>query len=300
MWIKEPGWISKRILFIGKEESCMHLVRGDECTIIGGGLAYIVPDLLEQLDRYDIDRKSITRLLILHAHFDHVGAVSHLQNTLPNLRVLGSPRAKELLSRDDVAKNIIDMNRGMIAANGLEAEAEKTGVILDPIRVDETVSGGDRVTWGGVEFEIIDAPGHSSCSIAAYMPEEKALFASDSGGIPFGDSIFAAGNSNFTEYQKTLERFAEYDVDIHLPEHYGVFTGEDARTFMERSIEAAKETRTLLEDAYAGTGDVSESIKIVVEAFTAGSDGYFLPLPVMEMVVGQMMRHIAKTMDAAG
>jgi len=278
----------------------MHLVRGDECTIIGGGMAYVVPALLEQLDQYGIDRESITRLLILHAHFDHVGAVSHLQNTLPNLRVLGSARAKELLERDDVAKSIIDMNRGMIAANGLEAEAEKAGVILDPIRVDETVTGGDFVTWGGVDLEIIDAPGHSSCSIAAYMPVEKALFASDGGGIPFGDTIFAAGNSNFTEYQKTLERFAEYDVEIHLPEHYGVFTGEDARTFMGRSIESAKETRALLEDAYAKTGDVTESVHIVVETFTTGADGYFLPRPVMEMVIGQMMRHIAKTMDAAG
>ena len=298
MWIKEPGWITDRILFIGREESCLHLVRGDEYTILGGGMAYVVPDLLEQFDRYHIDREKITRLLILHAHFDHVGAVSHLQNTLPNLRVIGSHRAKELLEREDVAHSIIDMNRGMIAANGMEAEARD--VILDPIRVDETVGGGDRVTWGGVDFEIIDAPGHSSCSIAAYMPEEKALFASDAGGIPFGDTIFAAGNSNFTEYQKTLERFAQYDVEIHLPEHYGVFTDTDARTYMERSINSAKETRKLLEDAYRKTGDVAESTELVVEAFNTGADGYFLPRPVMEMVIGQMMRHIAKTMNAAG
>ena len=298
MWITEPGRITDRILYLGREESCLHLVLGDEHTIIGGGMAYVIPDLLDQLDRFNIDRDRITRLLILHAHFDHVGAVSHLQNTLPNLKVFGSVRARELLEKDDVAKSIIDMNRGMIAANGMEAEAQN--VILDPIRVDETVGGGDRVTWGGIDFEIIDAPGHSSCSIAAYMPEEKALFASDAGGIPFGDTIFAAGNSNFTEYQKTLERFAEYDVEIHLPEHYGVFTGEDARTFMGRSIRSAQETRKLLEDAYRKTGDIAESTKLAVDAFTSGADGYFLPRPVMEMVIGQMMRHIAKTMDAAG
>ena len=300
MWIKEPGWITDRILFLGREESCVYLIGEDEYTIIGGGMAYVIPTLLEQFDQFNIDRNNITRLLILHAHFDHVGLVSHLQNTLPHLRVFGSSRAKELLERDDVANTIADMNRGMIAANGLETEAEAAGVILDPIRVDETVTGGDILTWGGVDLEIIYAPGHSSCSIAAYMPEEKALFASDGGGIPFGDTVFAAGNSNFTEYQKTLERFAEYDVEIHLAEHYGAFTGKDGRTFMDRSIRSAKETRTLLEDAYRKTGDVAESTKLVIEAFNAGAEGYFLPRPVMEMVIGQMMRHIATTMDAAG
>ncbi|MBN1882469.1 MAG: MBL fold metallo-hydrolase [Deltaproteobacteria bacterium] len=298
MWIKEPGWITDRILFLGRKESCVYLTGQDEHTIIGGGLAYIVPELLTQLDRYGIDRDRITRLLILHAHFDHVGVVSHLQNTFPNLRVIGSPRAKELLSRDDVANTIIDMNRGMFAANGMETEARD--VILEPIRMDETVTGGDLVTWGGVDFEIIDAPGHSSCSIAAYMPEEKALFASDAGGIPFGDMIFAAGNSNFTEYQQTLKRFSAYDVDIHLAEHYGAFTDEEGRTFMGRSIQSAKETRKILEDAYRKTGNIAESTGLVTEAFTAGSEGYFLPRPVMEMVIGQMMRHIAKTMDASG
>jgi glyoxylase-like metal-dependent hydrolase (beta-lactamase superfamily II) len=163
--------------------------------------------------------------------------------------------------------------------------------------VDDTVSGGDVVNWGGVELQIIDAPGHSSCSIGVYMPEDRALFASDAGGIPFGDGIFASGNSNFTKYQQSLERFAAYDVEIHLAEHYGAFTGEEGRSFMKRSIESAKRTRRYLEESYARTGDIKESTAELTELIMEEAQGYFLPKPVMEMVVEQMVRHIAKVMD---
>jgi glyoxylase-like metal-dependent hydrolase (beta-lactamase superfamily II) len=297
MWIKEPGWITDTILFLGREESCVYLIKGDEYTIIGGGMAHIIPDVLEQLKRFDIEESKITRLLILHTHFDHVGIVSFFQRRWPHLRVVSSARGKSLLEEERVKETIRNMSRGLVSMHGMDKALEEIGVGFDDIVVDETVTGGDRVVWGGVEIEIIDAPGHSSCSIGAYLPAEKALFASDAGGIPYGGRVFASGNSNFTQFQESLERFATYDVEIHLAEHYGAFTGEDGRKFMARSIESAKETRALLESSYRKTGDIEASTAEITDVFMDAAAGYFLPRPVMEMVVRQMMKHIAKTVD---
>jgi glyoxylase-like metal-dependent hydrolase (beta-lactamase superfamily II) len=233
--------------------------------------------------------------LILHTHFDHCGAVPSLKRRLKNLVVYASPRGKELLSTPAVTAEIKALNESLIAMHGGGADRD---VFWDGIAVDEVVSGGDRVDWGTNELEIIDAPGHSSCSIAAFFPSEKALFASDAGGIPFGDRIFASGNSNFTKYQETLERFAALDVSIHLSEHYGAFTGRDGKDFMGRSIAAAKETRAILEESYKRTRDIEQSKREISEALMKDAEGYFLPRPVMEMVVGQMLRHIAKAVDA--
>ena len=297
MWIKQPGPITDRILLLGREESCVYLLKGDEYTIVGGGMVYVVPDVIEQLKKFGIDENKITRLLILHTHFDHTGMVATLQKRWKNLKVYASPRGKELLATPDVAAQIRALNEGLISMHKMEERVRQFGVSLDAIRVDATVTGGDRPVWGGVPLEIIDAPGHSSCSIAAYIPEDKALFASDAGGIPYGDMIFASGNANFTKYQQTLERFATYDVSIHLSEHYGGFTGKDGRQFMGRSIAAAKETRAILEESYKRTRDVEKSKKEITDTLTEGAKGYFLPRPVMEMVIGQMLRHIAKVID---
>jgi len=298
MWIKEPGPVSERITLLGREESCIYLLKGAEYTILGGGMIHIVPDVLAQIAGLGIDEAKITRLLVLHTHFDHCGAVPALQKRFKNLKVFTSPRGKELLANPDVVAQIKALNEGMIAMNKMEKVAQEMGLVFDGIRVDGTVAGGDRPEWGGNTLEIIDAPGHSSCSIAAYLPSEGALFASDAGGIPYGDTVFAAGNSNFTQFQQTLDKFAGYDVKIHLSEHYGAFTGADGKEFIKRSIAAARQTRVLLEDSYRKTRDIAKSTAEITDTMMGQSKGYFLPRPVVEMVVSQMLRHIAKTIDA--
>jgi glyoxylase-like metal-dependent hydrolase (beta-lactamase superfamily II) len=295
MRIAEPGWITERILLLGREESNVYLLKGEENTLVGGGMITIVPDVLEQLDAFGIDTSAITRMLILHSHFDHCGTAPFFAKRWPQLKVVASKRGKEMLANPKVVESISFLSRSLIAESSMEEQAEQMGLTFDGVEVQETVEGGERVNWGGIELEIIDAPGHSSDSIAVYMPSEKALFASDAGGIPFGEDVFAAGNSNFTKYQQTLERFNEYDVEIHLAEHYGAFTGEEAKRFMPRSIEAARETRELMEESYRRTGDAEKSTEELTELIMKRAPEYFLPREVMAMVIGQMMRHIAKS-----
>ncbi len=299
MRIAKAGWITERILLLGREESNVYLLKGTENTIVGGGMITIVPDILEQLAAFGIEESKITRLLILHTHFDHCGIAPFFAKRWPQLKVVASTRGKELLANPKVVQSISFLNKALIAEGSMDEKAKELDLTFDGVEVDETVEGGDVVNWGGVELEIIDAQGHSSDSIAAYMPLEKALFASDAGGIPFGDDVFAAGNSNFTKYQETLERFSQYDVDIHLAEHYGAFTGEDARKFMPRSIEAARETRQLMEESYRRTGDAEESTKELTDLIMKNAPDYFLPREVMAMVIGQMMKYIAKSQAGA-
>jgi gamma-glutamyltranspeptidase len=81
----------------------------------------------------------------------------------------------------------------------------------------------------------------------------------------------------------------------HLAEHYGAFTGEDARNYMPKSISAAKETRKLLEESYRRTRDAEESTRELTDLIMERAPDYFLPKEVMAMVIGQMMKYIAKT-----
>jgi glyoxylase-like metal-dependent hydrolase (beta-lactamase superfamily II) len=299
MRIAKAGWITDRILLLGREESNVYLLKGEEHTIVGGGMITIVPDVLEQLESFGIKESTITRLLILHAHFDHCGIAPFFAKRWPQLKVVTSKRGKDLLANPKVVESITFLSNNAIALAAMEEKAKALNLIFDGVEVQETVDGGDRVNWGGNELEIIDAPGHSSDSIAAYMPSEKALFASDAGGIPFGDDVFAAGNSNFTKYQETLERFNEYEVEIHLAEHYGAFTGEDGRNYMAKSIAAARETRKLLEESYSRTRDVEESTRELTDLIMKRAPDYFLPREVMAMVIGQMMKYIAKSQAGA-
>ncbi len=173
--------------------------------------------------------------------------------------ITASAKAKELLSAPRVIKAIESMNQSLIEKQGCQKEARKLGLSFSGIDVEEVIRGGDTLSCGDLTMEVIDVPGHSSCSIAIYVPEEKAMFASDAGGIPFGDEVFTAGNSNFDQYQENLNKMAAYDIDIYLPEHYGARTGEDARNFLKKSILAAKESRKIMEESLQHTKDLKKS-----------------------------------------
>ena len=297
MIIQEPGRVTERITLLGRKESCIYLLDGgSEYAMLGGGMTYVIPDVLSQLANLDIDARKISRIIILHAHIDHVGIVSFFKRRWPWLTITASQRAREILLKPKMAKAILDFNTLLLSQAHMAERASEFGLDLENIEVDEVVKEGDIITCGDRTLEIIETPGHSSCSIAVYIREEKALMASDAGGIPFGDQIFTGANSNFDQYQASLEKMARYPALVHMAEHYGAFTNEDARQFLPRSIASAKTTRTLIEESLKRTGDVDQTVAEIAQMLAQEAKGYFLPMEVMTMVLGQMTRYLAKTL----
>ena len=183
---------------MGRYESCVYIVNGGkESVLIGGGMSYIVPDMLRQVESFSIDEESIKRMIILHSHFDHCGAIAFLKKRWPWARITASMSAKKLLSTSEISERIAEMNRAAIEKNGLEEEATRMGFSFTGMDVEETVGEGDVLSCGDITLEVIKVPGHSSCSIALYMPHEKALFASDAAGIRYKNVFRSSANSNY-------------------------------------------------------------------------------------------------------
>lgn len=298
MIITSPGKVTDRIWLLGREESCQYLIKGDNAyAILGGGMAYVAPDVIEQLARFQVDESLIRYLVIHHAHFDHVGLMPFFKKRWPRAEIIGSSRALGLLARPDVIQAIIGLNLGLLDQHGLADRSAEFGLDRESIEIDRVMEDGDEIDLGGLTLRFLYTPGHSSCSMSVYIPQEKALSASDAGGIPYGQEVFASANSNYDLYQASLEKMAELDVDIHMSEHYGARDGEDGRGFMGRSIESARITRQSLEDIYRRTRDVDQTISEVTEHFMSNATRYFLPREVMAMVAGQMIRFIARQID---
>jgi glyoxylase-like metal-dependent hydrolase (beta-lactamase superfamily II) len=296
--ISEPGRITDRITLLGAPESCFyHLDGGGDAALIGGGMAYLGPRILPQVEAFAIDAKKIQKLIILHTHFDHCGLVPYLKKLWPWIKVAASTRGTQRLSDPRVTEHIAASNRMAIARAGLEDEASRLGFEFTGIEVEQSLKEGDRLVCGNVTIDILEVPGHSSCSIAAYVPEEKALFASDAAGVYCKDFVFAAGNSNYDLYQKNLHRMAAYPLEVVLLEHYGAAVGEEARTLLSKAIETARDTRVAIEETYRLTGDVTKTTEAIARFVLARSPDYFLDKEVLSMVIGQMVKFIAKAQD---
>ena len=296
MRVRETGKILDNLWLLGREESCVYLLQGTrDSMIVSGGMSYIVPDVLQQFEEFGIDEERITKLLILHSHFDHVGIIPFLKRRISGLTLYGSGRAWEILHMPKAIKTINAFSRTVASRVGREEVYTTHDLEWCESIEGQSVSEGDIMDLGDLSGYIYETPGHSSCSISFYVPKIKALFVSDGAGIPYGETILASGNSDFTKYQESLERLKDLDVKYICADHFGYITGEEARHFIKKSIDAARDFRGQIEDVYRQTGDIDSTVKILTDSFYRFNKGYFLAPEIMEGVNRQMVRHVAGT-----
>ncbi|MCU0596317.1 MAG: MBL fold metallo-hydrolase [Desulfobacterota bacterium] len=293
--IRTPGKVTERITLLGAPELCLyHVDGGGESVLIGGGMAHLAPQILPQVESFRIDVKKIRRLIILHTHFDHCGLVPYLKNLWPWMKIAASEQGKSCLSDPNLTQHVAGLNQAMIVRDGLEQAAARLCFEFTGIEVEEILKEGDRLVCGDLTIEILEVPGHSSCSIAAYVPEEKALFASDALGVHYPGLVFAAGNSNFDLFETNVRRLAGFDVEAVLLEHFGGALGDEARSLLLRSIEAAREARSAMLESYRRTGDVTKTAQEITRSILDRTPGNFLIEDVLFVVMERMVKFIVK------
>ena len=89
-------------------------------------MAYVAPDVLEQVEAFGIDEQKIRRIVILHSHFDHCGMVPFLKRRWPWVTVTGSQKSQDLLRKPKVIDSIEMLNQAMIAQNGLAGTGRRS------------------------------------------------------------------------------------------------------------------------------------------------------------------------------
>jgi glyoxylase-like metal-dependent hydrolase (beta-lactamase superfamily II) len=297
MRIRKAGKITDTLWYLGREESGVYVLEGDNSSIIiNGGISFILPDVLRQMEEFGIDTGKINKLLILHSHFDHVGIVPYFKRTYPDIEIYASAPGWKILTMPKAIETVNSFS-GLVAKQMNAAEKLDA---YDHLWRDDisgtTVVEGDVIDLGGVSLTVMATPGHSSCSISAYEPALEALFASDAVGIPYKDTYFPSGNSDFTLYQKNLERLNALTVKYLCADHYGYVTGDEAATYVDATIKEAGRFRAQMEELYRTHGDVDGAAKAVTEEFYAQSPDYFISADILEGVFKQMVKHVAKTM----
>ena len=298
MRIREPGKICEGLWFLGHKESGVYLLEGiNHSMFLSGGMGYILPAVLEQIEAFGIDKGKIRKALILHAHFDHVGIIPYMKRTLPDLEVYASKRGWEILQMPKAIETINAFSRDVAKRMGMLEACESYDLDWRDDVSGSVVREGDVIDLGDMPVHIFETPGHSSCAITAYEPRLKALFPSDGGGIPYKDIITTSGNSNYTKFQKSLEKLRDLEVDYYCADHYGYVTGTEARNFIHSSIEVAQAHREEMEEAYRDTGSIEAAAKVMVNGFLDENPDYFLAPDIFEGIYRQMVKHIAGAMD---
>ncbi|GAB3883450.1 MBL fold metallo-hydrolase [Terrabacter terrigena] len=156
------------------------------------------------------DPARVGGVLLTHYHADHAGGSAAA--TAAGLDVMAHPlAAKALLAGDQAATQL---NRAKAAG------IYPSDYTLAPANV-EPLPPGRRLRSGGIEVDVVDAPGHCDGHLVFLWdgPEGRTLFS--------GDCVFAGGRISMQAipdcrldlYASTLIDLAFRDIDILLPGH---------------------------------------------------------------------------------
>lgn len=179
----------------------VYCINGEVLVDAGSGL--FLEETLEQMDKYDIDKNEIEKIVLTHEHFDHTGAAKKLKEET-GAKIIAYKGAKM-----DAEENLSEL---------YEEEINPGDEKFEPPEVDEYLEEGDVIKTEEHEFEILHTPGHSPGHISLWSDEGKILIAGDLIFIDgFGRTDIPGGNEE--DMEESLQRIKDMDIEVLLPGH---------------------------------------------------------------------------------
>lgn len=192
---------------IGKKES-------RDLTLIDAGLMGADAYKLRSIEEGGYRLEDIKRVIMTHTHLDHIGCLHEIMKKLPGIELwVHSEEALPLEQGDEKTVYGMEAFRTMFQAQ----------FNLMPgyfsFEVNRKLQGGEILSIGGTDWEILHIPGHSRGSIALYDHDDKVLISGDVVYADFAIGRFDLYGANAIMLKKSLFRLAELDVKILLPGH---------------------------------------------------------------------------------
>lgn len=151
--------------------NCYLVEEESELTLIDAALPFSVKGILQAAEQIG---KPITRIVLTHAHGDHIGALDGLKKALPQAQVYISRRDAKLLA-------------GNVELEAGETQTPIKGGIPKGIQTkpDVLLADGDRI--GSLQAFV--APGHTPGSMAFLDVRTRALIAGDAFQVRGGVAV---------------------------------------------------------------------------------------------------------------
>jgi glyoxylase-like metal-dependent hydrolase (beta-lactamase superfamily II) len=184
--------------------------------------------LQENLTDLKISPTDISTIIITHVHADHFGLAGKIKQINPQTKILmhqweASTIEPRFVNSSDLKKRMILMLKSH-GVPPLESAALESGY-LPAFKVtfpDQSLYGGEIISTGIYNLEIIWTPGHSPGHICLYEPANRLLFSGDhvlSSITPNISYTVHSGDNPLGVYLYALDKIRNYPIDEVLPGH---------------------------------------------------------------------------------
>jgi len=267
MIIESIGEIAENLYILGHPAVPIFLLDGDKPVIFDAGFTCLGETYVRDLKKYLRGRRP-NFCFLTHVHFDHCGAVSLLQKHYPQMKIAASKQAKEIINRPNAVSLIRELNiagKSAMKSYGVNINSKE---IFQTFEIDMTLDHGDRVECSNnMSIQVIRTPGHTWDCLSYYIPEQKLLISSEAGGqIDLTGYMVSDCLADYGQYLNSLKELNRLDVEILCPGHIAVYTGKDAKKYLQDSLEECERFRMRVEKCINDEKGDLENVKTRIKA----------------------------------
>ena len=156
------------------------LADNDELTLIDTSIPNSGPKIIAQIEAAGFPVWAVRRILITHAHFDHIGSLALLKERT-NAEVYAPAAEIGVIEGREPMRTILPTLTGWRKY----LQFGDTGPIKHGTAVDHALEDGERLeaVWGGLE--VVATPGHTPGHVSFWHPERRLLITGDAmGNLP--------------------------------------------------------------------------------------------------------------------
>ena len=265
MIITESGKISDGFYIVGPAAVPVYLLDGPSPVLFDAGFTALGP-LYEAGIREILGDRTPEYLFLTHSHFDHIGAAGHFKQIWPGMKIGGSRRCQEILSKESAIRLIRELNHegtGNLIKMGVRPLNKDPFEPFDMdilIRPDEEMELSPGLTLTG-----LSTPGHTRDFISYWIPEKRILIASEAVACYQNNGyIQTEFLVDFDACLDSLMRIKHLAPAVLCAGHNAVFTGEDAALHIKASVDAANRYLAMTEDFLKKeNGDMERTVSSV-------------------------------------
>jgi glyoxylase-like metal-dependent hydrolase (beta-lactamase superfamily II) len=174
-----PPCVTIDVNWMGRPKSiAAALVQSDGVNaLIDPGPTSTLETLRAEMRRHGVSVKDLHAILLTHIHLDHAGAVGALVKENPKL---------EIFVHEFGAIHMADPSKLLASAGrlyGADMDRLYGSVLPVPEENLRALEGGETVTIGKRDFEILYTPGHASHHLTFWDAQDGTAFIGDVGGI---------------------------------------------------------------------------------------------------------------------
>lgn len=200
-----------------------------EVILIDCGYPNFLPLIKKAAEANGINLYKLTKIIITHHDFDHIGSLAEFKREYPQIKILSSIDEEKYISgkekslRLQQAESIYDT-----LPEDEKENSKKFHQLLESIEttdVDVCLKDKDSFPWGG-GVEIVSTPGHMPGHISIYLKDSKTLISGDA--LVIEDDKLSIANPNYTldisQAKNSIKKLLNYEIDRIICYHGGIYT----------------------------------------------------------------------------